>query len=60
MNKELKAVVSNLLQSNLAVLGAFIAISESLNEAQQQKLLESLETMKNANRALLDLLNAAK
>ena len=60
MNKELKAVVSNLLQSNLAVLGAFIAISDSLNEEQQKKLLESLETMKNANRALLDLLNADK
>lgn len=58
MEPELKAVVGNVLQSNLAVLGAFIAISPSVPEDQQQKLLESLETMKQANQALLDILHA--
>jgi hypothetical protein len=57
MNKQLKAVVGNLLQNNLAVLGAFIVISQSLADDQQHKLLESLDTMKNANQALLDMLN---
>ena len=60
MNKDLKAIVGNVLQSNLAVLGAFIAISPSLPEDQQQKLLESLDTMRGANQALLDLLNRDK
>lgn len=57
MDTELKAIVGNVLQSNLAVLGAFIALSPSLPEEQQQKLLESLDTMKTANQALLDMLN---
>jgi hypothetical protein len=57
MNKELKAVVSNVLQNNLAVLAAFIVLSPSLADDQQQKLLESLGTMKKANQALLDMLN---
>ena len=57
MNKDLKAVVGNVLQNNLAVLGAFIAISPSLTDEQQQKLLESLDTMKSANQALLEMLN---
>lgn len=60
MNKDLKAVVGNVLQNNLAVLGAFIALSPSLAEDQQQKLLESLDTMKKANQALLDMLNSWK
>jgi hypothetical protein len=60
MNKELKAVVGNVLQNNLAVLGAFIALSPCLAEDQQQKLLESLDTMKKANQALLDMLNDDK
>ena len=58
MDPELKAIIGNVLKSNLAVLGAFIAISPSLAEEQQQKLLESLETMKQANQALLDMLHA--
>jgi ABC-type phosphate/phosphonate transport system substrate-binding protein len=57
MNKDLKAVVGNVLQNNLAVLGAFIVLSSSLPEDQQQKLLQSLDTMKKANQALLDMLN---
>jgi hypothetical protein len=60
MNKDLKTVVGNVLQSNLAVLGAFIAISSSLPEEQQAKLLESLDTMRTANQALLDMLNRDK
>ena len=59
MNQVLRDVVSNVLQNNLAVLGAFIAMSSSLNEEQQQKLLDSLDTMKNANQALLHLLNTS-
>jgi len=58
MDSDLKAVVSNILQSNLAVLGAFIAISPALPEEQQQKLLEVLDTMKTANQALLDMLSS--
>jgi len=57
MDSDLKAVVSSILQSNLAVLGAFIAISPALPEEQQQKLLEALDTMKTANQALLDMLS---
>lgn len=57
MNKELKAVVGHVLQNNLAVLGAFIALSPAIADEQQQKLLESLDTMKNANQALLEMLN---
>jgi hypothetical protein len=60
MDQELKAVIGNVLQNNLAVLGAFIALSPSLAEDQQQKLLESLDTMKKANQALLEMLNSAK
>lgn len=60
MNKDLQAVVGHVLQSNLAVLGAFIAISSSLPEEAQAKLLESLDTMRNANQALLDMLNRGK
>lgn len=57
MNKELKAVIGHVLQNNLAVLGAFIALSPVIAEEQQQKVLESLDTMKNANQALLNMLN---
>jgi hypothetical protein len=60
MNKDLKAVVGHVLQSNLAVLGAFIAVSPALPEAEQAKLLESLDTMRGANQALLDMLNRDK
>ncbi|MES2564908.1 MAG: hypothetical protein V4637_19610 [Pseudomonadota bacterium] len=60
MNKELKAVVGHILQNNLAVLGAFIALSSAIADEQQQKLLESLDTMKNANQALLEMLNESK
>ena len=60
MNKDLKAVVGHVLQSNLAVLGAFIAMSPALVEADQSKLLESLDTMRSANQALLDMLNREK
>ena len=57
MDQVLRDVVSNVLQNNLAVLGAFIALSSSLDEEQQQKLLDSLDKMKNANQALLHMLN---
>jgi hypothetical protein len=56
MDQALRDVVGHVLQNNLAVLGAFIALSASLDEAQQQKLLESLDTMKKANQALLEML----
>jgi hypothetical protein len=58
MDSDIKAVVSHVLQSNLAVLGAFIAISPGLPEEQQEKLLEALDTMKTANQALLGILKA--
>jgi hypothetical protein len=56
MDQALRDVVGHVLQNNLAVLGAFIALSSSLDETQQQKLLESLDTMKKANQALLEML----
>jgi hypothetical protein len=56
MDQDLRGVVGNVLQNNLAVLGAFIALSSSLDEEHQQKLLESLDTMKKANQALLEML----
>jgi hypothetical protein len=59
MHQELRDVVGHVLQNNLAVLGAFIALSSSLSEEQQQKLLDSLATMKTANQALLNLLNTS-
>ena len=58
MDQDLRGVVGNVLQNNLAVLGAFIALSSMLDEAQQQKLLESLDTMKKANQALLEMLQS--
>ena len=58
MDSKLKAVVGLVIQNNLAVLGAFIALSPALAEDQQQTLLKSLDTMKQANQALLDMLNA--
>jgi Pyruvate/2-oxoacid:ferredoxin oxidoreductase gamma subunit len=58
MNKELKIVVANVLQSNLAMLGAFIAVSSVLPEDQQAQLLQSLENVKRANQALLEMMNA--
>jgi hypothetical protein len=57
MNKDLKAVVGNVVQSNLAVLSAFIALSTALTEDHQQKLLAPLDTIKKANQALLDMLS---
>ena len=56
MDQDLRGVVGSVLQNNLAVLGAFIALSSTLNEEQQQKLLESLDTMRQANQALLEML----
>ena len=60
MTKDLKAVVGNVVQSNLAVLGAFIAISSSLPADQQEELLKSLDTVKKSNQALLEMLNEQK
>ena len=60
MTKDLKAVVGNVVQSNLAVLSAFIAVSSSLPENQQEALLKSLDTMRKANQALLEMLNERK
>jgi hypothetical protein len=57
MTKELKAIVGHVLQNNLAMLGAFIALSPAIADEQQQKLLQSLDTMKNANQALLEMLH---
>ena len=57
MNKELRAVVSNVLESNLALLTAFIALASSLTEEQQVQVLEPLEKAKLANQALFEMLN---
>ena len=60
MTKDLKAVVGNVVQSNLALLSAFIAISSSLPADQQEELLKSLDTVRKANQALLEMLNEHK
>ena len=57
MNADLREAIGHVLQSNLAVLGAFIALSPALPDDVQPKLLESLDTMKSANQALLTMLN---
>ena len=57
MNKELRAVVSSILESNLAVMTAFIALASSLTEEQQVQVLQPLERAKQANQALFELLN---
>ena len=57
MNKELRAVVSSVLESNLAVMTAFIALASSLTEEQQVQVLQPLERAKQANQALFELLN---
>lgn len=57
MNKDLRAVVSSVLESNLAVMTAFIALASSLTEEQQVQVLQPLERAKQANQALFELLN---
>ena len=57
MNKELRAVVGHVLESNLAVMTAFIALASSLTEEQQVQVLEPLEKAKQANQALFEMLN---
>jgi len=57
MNKELRAIVSSVLESNLAVMTAFIALASSLTEEQQVQVLQPLEKAKQANQALFELLN---
>ena len=48
MNKELKAIVSNVLESNLAMMSAFISLASSLTEEQQLQVLQPLGKAKEA------------
>jgi hypothetical protein len=57
MNKELRAIVGSVLESNLAVMSAFIALASSLTEEQQAQVLQPLEKARQANQALFELLN---
>ena len=57
MNKELKAVVSNVLESNLAIMSAFIALASALGEEQQAAVLEPLAKAKEANEALFKMVH---
>jgi len=57
MNKELKAVVSNVLESNLAIMSAFISLASSLTEEQQVQVLEPLARAKQANQALFEMVH---
>jgi hypothetical protein len=57
MNKELKAVVSNVLESNLAIMSAFIALASALTEEQQAEVLEPLAKAKEANQALFEMIH---
>ena len=49
MNKELRAIVSNVLESNLAIMSAFISLASALTEEQQAAVLEPLAKAKQAN-----------
>ena len=57
MNKELKAIVSNILESNLAIMSAFISLASSLTEEQQVQVLEPLARAKQANQALFEMVH---
>ena len=59
MNKELKVIVSNLLESNLAIMSAFISLASSLTEEQQAQVLQPLDRAKQANQALFDMVHGA-
>ena len=59
MNKELKAVVSNVLESNLAMMSAFISLASSLTEEQQVQVLAPLGKAKEANQALFEMIHGA-
>ena len=57
MDKELKAIVSNVLESNLALMSAFIALASSLTEEQQVQVLAPLAKAKEANQALFEMVH---
>ena len=57
MNKELRAVVSNVLESNLAMMTAFISLASSLTEEQQAQVLAPLGKAKEANQALFEMVH---
>jgi hypothetical protein len=59
MNKELRAVVSSVLESNLAMMSAFISLASALGEEQQAEVLAPLEKAKEANQALFDMVHGA-
>ena len=59
MNKELRAIVGNVLESNLAIMSAFIALASSLTEEQQVQVLEPLAKAKQANQALFEMIHGA-
>ena len=56
MNKELRVIVSAVLESNLAMMSAFIALASSLTDEQQVQVLEPLAKAKQANQVLFDML----
>lgn len=57
MNKELKAIVGNVLESNLAMMSAFISLASSLTEEQQLQVLQPLGKAKEANQALFEMVH---
>ena len=57
MNRELRAIVSNVLESNLAIMSAFISLASSLTEEQQVQVLEPLARAKAANQALFEMIH---
>ncbi|HZM43378.1 MAG TPA: hypothetical protein VFC14_01010 [Burkholderiales bacterium] len=59
MNKELRAVVANVLESNLAMMSAFISLASSLTEEQQVQVLAPLGKAKEANQALFEMIHGA-
>ena len=59
MNKELRAVVSNVLESNLAMMSAFLSLASALSEEQQAAVLEPLAKAKDANQALFEMIHGS-
>ena len=59
MNKELRTVVANVLESNLAMMSAFISLASSLTEEQQVQVLAPLGKAKEANQALFEMIHGA-
>jgi hypothetical protein len=56
MDEEIKVALGLLVRSNLAMMNALLAVGPGLPEEQGQQLVEALDTLKNTNQAVIDML----